>query len=47
MKILKNPHISSLSDLFPWQKKFDWGDFDKKKFPGFSDLNTSTVKKSR
>ena len=27
-------------------KKIDWGDFDKKKLPGFSDLNTSTVKKS-
>ena len=33
MKILKNPHLSSLSDWFPWQqKKIDWGDLDKKKF---------------
>ena len=28
-------------------KQFDWGDLDNKNLPGFSDLNTSTVKKSR
>ena len=28
-------------------KKIDWGDLDQKNLPGFSDLNTSTVKKSR